>query len=156
MLIYEWLDSSQHPLIPIARELFQEYSRELGIDLCFQGFAEELATLPGKYAPPRGGLLVVLEDDEPIACGALRELESELVELKRIYVRPDYRGHGLGLAITLGLMDKARATGYRRVRLDTLRRLEPAVKLYASLGFVEIEPYNFNPEPDIVYLERPL
>ena len=156
MLKYQWIESADHDLIPNVRELFEEYSRELGIDLCFQGFTEELASLPGKYAPPKGGLVVILEDEYPIACGALRELEPDLVELKRIYVRPEHRAKGLGLAITLALMDRARTINYRRVRLDTLRRLTPAVKLYSSLGFVEIEPYNFNPEPDIVYMEREL
>ena len=156
MLSYEWVHHSDHGLIPTVRELFEEYSNELGIDLCFQGFSEELASLPGKYAPPKGGLVVVLDTETPIACGALRELEPDLAELKRIYVRPDHRGRGLGLAITLALMDRARTLGYQRVRLDTLRRLAPAVRLYSSLGFTEIEPYNFNPEPDIVYMERQL
>lgn len=136
--------------------MFEEYAEELGIDLCFQGFTEELASLPGKYGPPRGGLVVVFDEEAPIACGALRELDADTVELKRIYVRPSHRGTGLGRTITLDLMAKSRDLGYTIVRLDTLRRLSPAVHLYESLQFVEIQPYNFNPEPDIVYLERPL
>ncbi len=134
--------------------MFVEYAkRELGVDLCFQGFETELAELPAKYGPPRGVLLVVLDDGAPIACGALHPLEESICELKRIYIRPTHRGRGLGRTITLDLMDRSRALGYTIVRLDTLARLKPANQLYRSLGFTETEPYNFNPEDDIVYLK---
>ncbi len=136
-----------------ARELFQEYRRELGIDLCFQGFEEEIATLPGKYAPPWGLLILACEGEEAVACGALRPLEESVSEIKRIYVRPEARRRGLARSISELLIVGARDIGYERVRLDTLRRLTGAVELYEHLGFVQIEPYNFNPEPDIVYME---
>jgi GNAT superfamily N-acetyltransferase len=150
------LENSCHPLIPVVRELFREYMAELAVDLCFQGFEAELAELPGKYCPPSGVLVVVLDGDQPVACGALRPLESNVCELKRIYVRPSHRGSGLGRSITLDLMKRAKQIGYTVVRLDTLRRLTPALGLYTSLGFAEIHPYNFNPEPDVAYFERPL
>ena len=143
-------------LVPIARELFLEYRAELGIDLGFQGFEEELADLPGKYAAPAGLLLLVYDGERPVACGALRDLGDETCELKRIYVRPEARRRGLATVISSRLLDFARSRGYRRARLDTLRRLPGAVELYRELGFEFIEPYNFNPEPDIVYMERGL
>ncbi len=156
MLTYLNVDSVSHPLTPAARALFQEYADELGVDLCFQCFDDELTTLPGKYGPPAGRLVVVLDEGAPVACGALRPLDDATCELKRIYVKPAYRGRGLGREITARLMDDARDIGYSIVRLDTLRRLLPALKMYEALGFAEIPPYNFNPEPDIVYLERGL
>ncbi|HTQ11929.1 MAG TPA: GNAT family N-acetyltransferase [Fimbriimonadaceae bacterium] len=143
-------------LVSEARDLFVEYQTELGIDLGFQGFEEELAGLPGKYAAPSGVLLVVQEDGKAIGCGALRDLGDGVCELKRIYVRPSARRRGLARAISRRLLDFARQAGYKRARLDTLRRLPGAVELYRSLGFEFIEPYNFNPHPDIVYLERGL
>jgi len=156
VLTFEAIDGPGHPLTPVARELFEEYAAELGVDLCFQGFSTELAELPGKYAPPGGVLYVILDGEAPVACGALRPLDERTCELKRIYVRPSHRGSGLGRRITLDLMNRGREIGYVVVRLDTMRRLGAAVKLYESLGFVEIEAYNFNPEPDIAYFERPL
>lgn len=156
MLSYEVVDGPAHPLVAIARELFKEYELELGVDLCFQNFSEELAEMPGKYGPPNGRLLVVVDDRRPIACGALRPLEPGVCELKRIYIRPENRGLGLGRAITVHLMEQGRILGYETVRLDTLRRLNIAVRMYESLGFTEIPPYCFNPEPDITAFERTL
>jgi GNAT superfamily N-acetyltransferase len=155
-LRFEWVDGSEPDQLQVTRELFNEYQAELGIDLCFQGFQEELAKLPGKYGPPGGALLLVYEDEDPVACGAIRDLGDGYVEVKRLYVRPSYRGSGLGRRITDLLLDRARAFGYRVVRLDTLRRLAKAVTMYESMGFQEIAPYNENPEADIVYFERPL
>jgi GNAT superfamily N-acetyltransferase len=139
-----------------AQRLFRIYQEGLGIDLDFQGFEHELATLPGKYGPPGGALVVVYDGEDAIACGALKDLGDGIAEVKRLYVAPSHRGNGLGRTITERLMDRARSMGYHTVRLDTLRRLEAAVSLYRRMGFQEIAPYNFNPEPDIVYLERPL
>ncbi len=140
--------------IEAARGIFAEYQRELGVDLCFQSFEEELATLPGKYSPPEGVLMLLYDEGCPVACGALRPLEDGICELKRIYVRPEARRKGIARAISQVLINMAQQLGYQSVRLDTLRRLPGAVDLYTSLGFSEIEPYNFNPEPDIVYMER--
>jgi putative acetyltransferase len=144
------------PEIGETRELFLEYQRELGIDLCFQGFEGELASLPGKYGPPSGQLVLVKELGRAVACGALRDLGDGVCEIKRIYVRPEARRRGLAREISEWLMGCARSAGYVRVRLDTLRRLTGALELYRRLGFEEIEAYNFNPEPDIVYMERGL
>lgn len=124
------------------------------MDLCFQSFQEELELLPGQYAPPQGALLLGHDGEAPVGCGGLRGLSPETCELKRIYVRPWMRGQGLGAFICGELMQRGRDLGYTKVRLDTLRRLEAAGKMYERMGFREIEPYNFNPEPDIVYLER--
>ena len=154
MLTTVVVDSAEHPLIPAVRELFREYSTELNIDLCFQGFEEELSQLPGKYAPPIGVLVIVLDGEMPIACGAVRPLEQDVCELKRIYVRPSHRGIGLGRKVTLDLIQRSEDMGYTTVKLDTLKRLTPALNLYGSLGFQEITPYNFNPEQDVAYFER--
>ncbi len=150
------VESAEDVLLDSVRQMFEDYARELGVDLCFQGFQQELEELPGKYAPPRGCLLLLRVDGEIAGCGAFRDLGENVVELKRIYVVPSYRGKGLGKVITQELIRRSEIAGYRIVRLDTLRRLAPALALYESLGFVEIEAYNFNPEPDIVYLERSL
>lgn len=142
--------------IDLCRELFEEYQRELGIDLCFQGFPEELASLPGKYSPPSGCLLLVFDGENPVACGALRDIGNGCCELKRIYVRPSARRRGLARAISEQLIAFGRNRGYQAARLDTLKRLTGAIELYEQLGFRFIEPYNYNPEADIVYMERAL
>ena len=142
--------------IAAAREMFEEYQRELGIDLCFQGFQDELETLPGHYGPPSGCLYLVHFNSELAACGALRQLEPGVCELKRIYVRPAFRRMGIALKLSMSLMTFGIENGFKVCRLDTLRRLEGAVEMYAAMGFKEIEPYNHNPELDIVYMERAL
>jgi len=142
--------------IAVVREMFLECQREIGVDLCFQGFEEEVSALPGKYGPPRGSLLLVLDGERPVACGALRDLGGGICELKRIYVRPEARRKGLAREISLRLLEFALANGYLTARLDTMQRLTGAVELYRDLGFDFIEPYNFNPEPDIVYMEKNL
>ncbi|MDR3688485.1 MAG: GNAT family N-acetyltransferase [Fimbriimonas sp.] len=154
MLTQVVVDAPDHPQIESVRTLFREYETELNIDLCFQGFEAEIQGLPGKYAPPSGVLLLMLDDLQPVACGAMRPLEPGICELKRIYVRASHRGSGLGKSITCDLMARAGAQGYEVIRLDTLRRLVPALSLYESLGFSEIQPYNINPELDVAYFER--
>jgi GNAT superfamily N-acetyltransferase len=155
-LSFVWIQDGNATGLADAREMFEEYQRELGVDLSFQGFQDELAKLPGKYGSPGGALLLVYDDRVPAACGAIKDLGDGFAELKRLYVRPQFRGIGLGKQITETLMDRALAFGYLKLRLDTLRRLEPALALYSSLGFAETAPYNENPEDDIVYLERTL
>ena len=154
MLIHQTVTSINPKNLSTVRELFLEYEAELGIDLCFQGFEEELKLLPGKYSAPTGELRLYFSDGEVIGCGAIRQIDETYCELKRIYVRPAYRGHGLGRAITLDLIQVADNLGYAKVRLDTLRRLVPAVTLYQTLGFIEIAPYNDTPIEDVLYLER--
>lgn len=139
--------------IATARELFAEYQRAIGVDLCFQGFQAEVAGLPGAYAPPRGRLLIAWVDGVPAGCGALRPLEGNAAELKRMWVRPDFRGRGLGRAAAEALLEAARAAGYARVRLDTLPAMTEAQALYRSLGFRVVPPYNDNPHPGAIHME---
>jgi GNAT superfamily N-acetyltransferase len=129
-----------------ARELFQEYEAALGISLCFQNFAEELANLPGDYAPPRGRLLLVREFDQLMGCVALRPLGPTICEMKRLFVRPEYRDRRLGRVLVEAIIEEARKIGYPEMRLDTMAgRMDRAIALYKSVGFVEIPPYRENP-----------
>ncbi len=140
--------------IAAARELFLEYAASLGFSLCFQNFDQEVAELPGKYASPRGRLLLALRDDEALGCVALHSLEEDMCEMKRLYVRPAARGLGLGRRLIVQVITEARAIGYRRMRLDTIQGLmDRAIALYREFGFVETEPYRFNPSPHTLFLE---
>lgn len=142
--------------LPAVRSLFQEYAASLEIDLCFQDFAAELATLPGKYAPPAGGLLLALAEDSAAGCVAFRPLEGDFCEMKRLYVRPAWRRAGCGRELARTVIAAARATGYRAMRLDTLSSMKPAMALYESLGFQRIPPYYENPSPLAVFFELQL
>jgi GNAT superfamily N-acetyltransferase len=140
-----------------ARGLFMEYAAWLGIDLCFQGFDEELRELPGSYAPPDGRLLLASEEDVLMGCIALRRIGAEMCEMKRLYLRPFARGRGLGKQLTAAIIEEARRIGYKQMRLDTLpRRMPPAIALYRSLGFTEIEAYYSNPIEEVLYMELTL
>jgi ribosomal protein S18 acetylase RimI-like enzyme len=141
------------PLLDDVRALFGAYAVSLPFDLGFQGFDDELASLPGDYAPPRGALLVARVAEASVGCVALRPLDGGVAELKRLYVRPEGRGTGAGRALTLAAIDAARAAGYVAIRLDTTPGMETAQALYESLGFVEIPPYRHNPVPGTRYLE---
>jgi GNAT superfamily N-acetyltransferase len=137
-----------------VRKLFREYETYLNIDLCFQQFESELADLPGKYAPPSGTLLLAKERHRAIGCGALRSLSAthdRTCEMKRLYVCPEGRGLGIGKKIAERLIQEGVRLGYSTMVLDTLNRLEAAIQLYESLGFVRTEPYYDNPMPDVVY-----
>jgi ribosomal protein S18 acetylase RimI-like enzyme len=142
----------------IVRGLFAEYAASLDVDLCFQGFAQELASLPGAYAPVQGCLLLA-ERDEVVGCVALRPLgvaSARTAEMKRLYVRPRGRGLGVGRTLVHAAMERARSAGYREVKLDTLATMQEARSLYASLGFRPCDPYYDNPLPGVAYLSLTL
>lgn len=140
-----------------ARALFREYAASLSFNLCFQNFEHELATLPGDYAPPAGALLLALtEQGEPMACVALRPLGGGNAEMKRLYVRPAYRGLGLGELLVLEVVAHAEESRYLALRLDTTPEMQAAIALYRRMGFREIPPYRPNPVPGALYFELPL
>lgn len=142
------------------RTLFEEYARSLSIDLCFQNFAEELDGLPGEYAEPRGGLILALVNGEPAGCCAFRPLDaadySNACEMKRLFVRPGYRGLGLGRRLAEAILEMASNADYDCILLDTLDEMESARALYEDLGFEEIPPYYYNPIAGAHYLKAEL
>jgi len=131
------------------RLMLREYAAWLEVDLCFQNFEQELAGLPGEYAPPRGRLLIA----EGAGCVALRAIDEETCEMKRLYVRPEHRGSGLGRRLIAAIIEEARGIGYARMRLDTMPKMDNAQRLYASFGFRDIDAYRYNPEPGARFLE---
>jgi putative acetyltransferase len=140
-----------------ARELFQEYAQSLGVNLCFQNFEQELAGLPGHYAPPDGRLLLAEYELRLAGCVALHKWEDGICEMKRLYLRPSFRGKGLGRAIAEKIITDARSIGYRRMRLDTIEPLmKDAVEMYRKLGFREIAAYRPNPIVGAMYMELQL
>jgi ribosomal protein S18 acetylase RimI-like enzyme len=141
--------------LSIVRTLFREYAHTLPIALDFQGFEEELSALPGKYAEPEGRLVIARVDGHVAACIGLRRFDAMTGEIKRLYVRPAYRGRGLAKLLTVRMLAEAQAIGYERVVLDTLRSMTPAINLYLAMGFHEIEAYYPNPY-DAVYFEKQL
>ena len=153
MLTIVQAETAEH--LAIVREFMLEYAAWLEFQLCFQGFEEELRTLPGKYAPPGGRLLLALWDQEPAGIGAMRPLEeSGACEMKRLYVRPQFRGHSLGRAIAEKLIQEARAIGYKTMRLDTVPgKMDRAIALYRRLGFKETRPYYSTPVQHTLFME---
>ncbi len=140
-----------------ARELFLEYAQSLGFSLCFQNFDKELAELPGDYSPPAGRLLLAEFEGQLAACVALHKLDSGICEMKRLYLRPQFRGHSLGRVLAERIIAEARQIGYQRMRLDTVEPvMKDAVAMYRKLGFREIAPYCANPMAGAIYMELEL
>lgn len=139
-----------------ARRLVDEYARSLGIDLSFQDFDREMASLPEEYGPPGGGFLLAEQDGMFVGCGGFRRLTAATCEMKRLYVAPNGRGLGIGRALALRLIDDARSRGYTAIRLDTLPAMSAARRMYAALGFKEIAPYRYNPVEGTMFMELAL
>jgi putative acetyltransferase len=143
--------------VEVVRTLFREYAESLGFSLCFQGFDQELLQLPGKYSRPRGRLLLARVGDEHAGCVGVQPLSADFCEMKRLYVKPAFRGRGLGRALADVAIREAGAAKYQAMRLDTIEPLmASAVRMYRALGFHEIHPYRPNPIPGAVYMERAL
>ena len=138
------------------KELFIEYAKSLGVDLSFQGFEEELKSLPGKYSEPEGSIVLALVGEKPAGCAALRRITEQICEMKRLYVRDEFRGVGLGRELADRIIERAKELDYKYIRLDTLPTMERAQDMYRDMGFYEIEPYIFNPVEGTKYLEKKL
>jgi putative acetyltransferase len=140
-----------------ARALFREYEKWFGLNLCFQNFDEEVANLPGKYVFPDGRLLLASVDEKIAGCVALRKLEEDVCEMKRLFVRPEFQGAGVGISLIERLFEEARLIGYHKIRLDTYPpKMGKAVEIYKSYGFREIPPYYHNPYGEALFMEKDL
>jgi ribosomal protein S18 acetylase RimI-like enzyme len=154
---YRIVPAEERAQIDHVRTLLREYAASLGFSLCFQSFDAELAGLPGEYSPPEGQLLLGLCNSTPAGCVALRKLEDGICEMKRLYIRPEFRGRGLGRDLVLALIEQARQSMHGKMRLDTVAAsMAEAVGLYRSMGFRDIPPYCHNPIPGAIYLELDL
>ena len=151
MIEFIQVESDEH--LDCIRELFKEYEKSLGFDLDFQDFEMELAELPGEYAAPDGCLLLAFYENEVAGCAGLRKLEQGICEMKRMYVRSNFRGKGIGRVMSVRIIEIARAIGYKHMRLDTIDTMKEAIALYRSLGFAETEPYRYNPIKGASYME---
>lgn len=150
----ELIEATRGDLLGEVRALFREYAATLGISLCFQGFEEELAGLPGRYAPPGGTILLARGSGMLAGCVAMRPLDERGVcEMKRLYVRENARGLGLGGMLARTVIENARLAGYARMRLDTLPAMKAAMAMYERLGFKDIAPYCHNPHEGVRYME---
>lgn len=154
MLKITLAESDEH--LKEIRTLFKEYTDSLGFDLSFQNFDKEFTELPGKYAFPDGRLLLAIFDEKIAGCVGLRKFDKDICEMKRLYVRPEFRRKGIGKALSITIINMAREIGYSAMRLDTVPWMTEAIALYHSLGFIHIPAYRFNPISGTVYMELKL
>jgi GNAT superfamily N-acetyltransferase len=155
--MYEIIAVNNDELIAETKLLFREYEKWLNVSLCFQGFEEEVATLPGKYTPPDGRLYIVKSNETYLGCIGLRKIEEGICEMKRLYLKSEVRGKGIGNALIAKIIQDAKIIGYKKMRLDTIKEKMPkAVEIYTKYGFVEIKPYYHNPNPHTLFMELDL
>jgi ribosomal protein S18 acetylase RimI-like enzyme len=145
-------DAEDPESVATVRDLFAEYGDWVEVDLSFQKFAEECSSLPVPYVRPAGALLLARSDGRAAGCCAIRPIDRDVCELKRLWVRPEFRGQAVARRLVITLIERARAAGYRGMKLDTLPQMTSATSLYFSLGFKECEPYRFNPVPGSLFL----
>ncbi|MFX1495781.1 MAG: GNAT family N-acetyltransferase [Promethearchaeota archaeon] len=150
------LEVNSETLTQQVYDIFKEYSNYLNIDLEFQDFEQELNNLPGEYKPPQGCILLAFYNNVLAGCVALRKFDDKVCEMKRLYVKPEFRGRSFGKRLARAIINKAIITGYKFMRLDTLHFMKEAISLYKSLGFKEIKPYRFNPFQDAKFFELEL
>jgi putative acetyltransferase len=146
---------SERDLLDVKR-LFHEYEDTLDFNLGFQNFEKELVDLPGDYAPPSGTIVLAVIDGEAVGCVALRRINKEICEMKRLFVSPSFRGRGIGRSLAEAVIEDARGIGYKFMRLDTVPSMIEATSLYRALGFKEIEPYRYNPIEKALYMQLEL
>jgi putative acetyltransferase len=150
------VDGHAEDSVGTVRELFLEYAAWLTVDLCFQDFEAELATLPGKYAPPKGAILLARVHGAVAGCVAMRPLDASVGEMKRLWVRQSFRNCGIGKLLIKAIVERARAAGYARLCLDTLPQMKTALVLYRALNFYQVPAYYNNPVPGAIFLEKML
>jgi putative acetyltransferase len=139
-----------------AKDLFVEYASSLNFELCFQNFEEEISNLPAQYSEPTGCIILCYENDKPIGCVGLRKFAEDVCEMKRLYLRKEARGKGIGRVLAIKIIEKAKELGYKKMQLDTIETMKEAIALYKSMGFKEIKPYRYNPLDGVLYMELDL
>ena len=150
------IEANTNELTTRVKSLFLEYAESLDFNLCFQNFDNELENFPSQYSSPAGNLFLALSESEAVGCVGIRYFEKDICEMKRLYVKPEYRDQKIGKELAVSAIKSGRALGYEYMRLDTLSSMETANQLYRSLGFIEIDPYRDNPLDGVIYMELSL